>query len=82
MKPLNYSAGTTYKLTAVLSSVDGVQIFVDDEAGTSESNTTDAQLGTNFEIGTDGNGASAGFGAFRFARIFDKALSATEIANL
>lgn len=56
-KTTNITTGTTYAIKGVLDSADGVDVYVDDVKGTTNSNTTNAVVGTTIEIGADGNGS-------------------------
>jgi hypothetical protein len=81
-KALAYVADTVYKIAATASSASGQQIYVDGTAGTGHANTTDMQLGTDFEVGTDGNGANGADGQNRFHQIFNSELTQAQIAQL
>lgn len=67
-KALSYSAGTTYTILATASDSTGTMIAVDEVDGTGHANTSDMQLGTNFGVGNDGNGAGQPFSSIRNVR--------------
>lgn len=61
---LAFTSGTTYKIGGSWGSA-GVKVFLNGVKGTDSANTTNAQIGTNQQIGTDGNGANAPFAVNR-----------------
>ena len=76
---LTPTAGTLFKWAARFSSTTGTDIFVDGSIGTNDAVTTACQIGTNFQIGADGNGANQSYATDRAKRIYSPALSASQL---
>lgn len=81
-KALTYAANTVYRITARFDSTNGVDVWVDGTKGTGAATTTASQIGTNFQIGADGNGANSGFGGHRLFRVYGRSLSDSQAAAL
>jgi len=69
-KLLTYTKDSVNALKATYSAVDGIQIFVNDVAGTGDADTADIQIGSDFEVGSDGNSANHQVGSVRFLQQF------------
>ena len=81
-KALTYAAGTTYKIAARISDATGGDVFVAGVKGTNSSNTSALQLGANFSVGHDGNGANHSFAPIRNVKHYDTALTDEQVAAL
>jgi hypothetical protein len=76
-KALTYAADTVYKITATYGSA--MNVYVDGAVGTPHANTADLQLGTDFEVLSDGNGANQANSSGRLVKIFSNEKSASEV---
>ena len=81
-KALTYAAGTTYKIAARISDATGGDVFVAGVKGTNSSNTSALQLGANFSVGHDGNGANHSFAPIRNVKHYDTALTDVQVAAI
>jgi hypothetical protein len=59
------TAGTTVKAVARFDGTNGVDIWLGGTKGTPDTTTTASQIGTNFQIGGDGNGANQDYSEHR-----------------
>lgn len=64
-KALTYAAGTTYRIVGRFDGVNGCDVWVDGTKGTNDNTTTACQIGTNFQIGADGNNLQQAMGALK-----------------
>jgi len=69
------TAGTVFKWAARFTGTTGTDIFLNGAKGTNDATNTACQIGTNFQIGADGDGANQPFSTSRRLRINPKALS-------
>ena len=76
------TAGTIFKWAARCSSTSGTDIFLNGTAGTNNAVTTACQIGTNFQIGADGNSANQPFATVRLVNIARVSLSNAAISAL
>ena len=60
----SFVAGTTYKMAASWGAA-GMSIVLNGTIGTPHANTTNAQIGTNFQVGADGNSLQQPFFAIK-----------------
>ena len=81
-KALTYAAGTTYKIAARISNATGGDVFIAGVKGTNSPNTSALQLGANFSVGHDGNGANHSFAPIRNVKHYDTALTDEQVAAL
>lgn len=81
-KALTYTANTKYRIVARFDDTNGVDVWVAGVKGTGDATTTASQIGTNFELGSDGNGANSGFGATRNFAVYGSGLSDARAAAL
>lgn len=81
-KALTYAAGTQYRITARFDSTNGSDIWVDGVKGTNDATTTASQIGTNFQIGADGNSLQQAFGAIQIFKAYRTGLSDAQAASL
>jgi len=79
---LSPTAGTVFKWAARFSSTTGTDIAVDGVIGTNDATSTACQIGTNFQINADGNGAGQPSGTTRNVRIYKTALSSARLEEL
>lgn len=68
------TANTRAKWAATFSSTSGTQIYLNGTAGTADAVTTACQIGANFQVGADGNGANQSYASNSNARIWPVAL--------
>ncbi len=73
------TAGTAFKWAARFSSTTGTDIFLSGTKGTNEAVNTACQIGTNFQIGADGNGANQSFATDRNKHIYPAALTDAQL---
>lgn len=78
---LTYVEGVRYKVGATWSS-SGTTIYLNGVSGTPHANTTALQLGTTFQIGSDGNSLQHLFGYLRNVKIWKNTLTDTQLINL
>jgi len=76
-----FVSGTTYKV-AVKWGAAGTQIAVDGVAGTAHANATDAQLGTRWQWGADGNGGQQAGAAFKEKYLWTSALTDAQLVTI
>ena len=81
-KALTYAANTVYRISARFDATNGVDIFVAGVKGTTDATLTASQIGTNFQVGADGNSLQQAFGAIREFRVYPTSLSDSRIAAL
>ena len=81
-KALTYAAGTSYRIVARFDNVNGVDVWVATVKGTGDSTTTASQVGTNFQVGNDGNSANAAFGSINSLKVYGVSKSDAQAANL
>ena len=79
IKALNVTANTVYKIAARHNSTTGLDVFINGVVGVNDPTVTALQLGTTFQIGTDGNGGNSAWGSIRFLNSYQRALSNTEL---
>jgi len=82
IKALSFVKGTTYKVGVRFNDTDGQDIFIDGVKGTNNANTTALQLGTTFEIGSDGNGANQAYSALRNENLYTASKTDAEMITL
>lgn len=79
-KALSYAANTKYRIVARFNTTDGIDIWVAGVKGTNDATTTAAQVGTNFQVGADGNGANQAQGSVRNFAIYPNTTDAQAAA--
>jgi len=79
---LTPTAATVFKWAARFSGTSGTDIFLNGTKGTNEAVTTACQIGTNFQIGADGNGANQPFATARAKVIYSRALSDSRLMGM
>jgi len=79
---LSPTANTVFKWAARFSTVTGIDIFLNGVIGTNHTDVATCQIGTNFQIGADGNGANAAFATTRNFKSFSRALTAVQIGKI
>lgn len=81
-KALAYAAGTTYRLALRLSSTTGADVFVAGVKGTNDPTTTACQIGTNFQIGGDGNSLQQDYSSHKNFKVIGISVSDAQVAAL
>ena len=76
-----FTSGTTYKL-AMSWGVMGINLVLNGALGTAHSNITEAQIGTTFQLGSDGNGASQCYGEIKNVKLYRKELKLSKLLAL
>ncbi len=76
------TANTRAKWAATFSSTAGTQIYLNGTAGTADATTTACQIGANFQVGADGNGANQPYASTPNDRIWATVLSSSQCAAL
>ena len=81
-KALTYVAGTSYRIVARFDGTNGIDVWVAGVKGTGSATLTASQIGTNFQIGADGNSLQQAFGAIKNFAVYGSGLSDTQAASL
>ena len=76
------TANTRAKWAATFSSTAGTQIYLNGTAGTADATTTACQIGANFQVGADGNGANQPYASVPNVRIWPVALSSGNLTTM
>lgn len=71
----SYTKNTTYKCAFRNDTVNGMDVFFNGAKGTSVANTSALQLGTNFDLGSDGSGANPACGLVSSLKSYQKQVS-------
>jgi len=77
-RPINTAA----KVGARFDTTNGIDVWLNGTKGTGSATLTASQIGTNFQIGADGNGANQPFCAQRLDRAYTVSLSDSKMASL
>ena len=81
-KALTVTAGTVIKWAASFSGSVGIDVAYNGAVGTNDATTTTAQLGANYQVGADGNGANQPFASVDKFEIYGVALPASQLAAI
>ena len=81
-KALAYAANTKYRIVARFDGTNGIDVWVAGSKGTGDATTTASEIGTNFQIGADGNSANQAFGAIRNFITMQVGLTDAQAASL
>ncbi len=69
------TVGTTVKAVARFDTVNGIDVWLGGTKGTGDATLTASQIGTNFQIGGDGNGGQQDYMEHRNFRVWTQSLS-------
>ncbi len=75
------TANTMAKVGWRFDGVNGSDIWLNGTKGVNDSTTTAAQIGTNFQVGADGNGANQDFCMHRSMNVYPASLSNAAMAS-
>ena len=75
------TAGVTVNVAARFDGVNGVDIWKNGVKGTNDSTMTASQIGTNFQVGSDGNSANQDYSAHRNFVAYPTSLSDSRMAQ-
>lgn len=76
-----FVANQMYRIVAK-SSHNGMNTMLDGKLGTMNSNSSPAQLGTTFEVGSDGQGGNQPFAYIKDLKHYSKALSVSKMSGV
>ncbi len=76
------TAGIVAKVGWRFDTVNGSDIWLNGTKGTNDATLTAAQIGTNFQVGSDGNGASQDYSEHRLLNVYPVALPVPRLSAM
>lgn len=76
------TVGTVVKVAARFDTTNGIDVFLSGTKGTGSATLTASQIGTNWQVGADGNGANQDFSGHRNLKAYTSSLSDAALQSM